>query len=141
MVDISLPSTIQDLEYGAFISTNIGRKIEINANFMIPESVDIIEAEAFAGIDARFVSVNPVWNRSFTIQSKAFSNCDSLEYFWFYGQGPESLSIAVDAFSGCNSTLTIISGFVDDDLAAYIEQYALNHGFKYLEDEKYWGDG
>lgn len=37
--------------------------------------------------------------------------------------------------------MTIISGFIEDSLAEQLEQYALDHGFQYLENEKYWGNG
>ena len=57
------------------------------------------------------------------------------------GEGPEELHIADDAFAGCNGTMTIISGFIEDSLAEQLEQYALEHGFQYLENEKYWGNG
>ena len=142
LIEITLPSTVEELQYGAFIeAVGVGQRINISIDFDIPEFVSTIDTEAFEGISATAVSVFTKWDRSLEVNSRAFANCKHLQYFWIMGDGPEELHIADDAFVGCNGTMTIISGFIEDSLAEQLEQYALEHGFQYLENEKYWGNG
>ena len=142
LIEITLPSALEELQYGAFIeAVGVGQRINISIDFDVPEFVHTIDTEAFEGISASAVSVFTATNRTLEIKSKAFANCKHLQYFWIMGEGPEELHIADDAFAGCNGTMTIISGFIEDSLAEQLEQYALEHGFQYLENEKYWGNG
>ena len=139
---ISLPSTVDEIEYGAFISTSVGTKAPYSGTIVrIPEMTKSISTETFSGAGVRYIAMNPGYEQAISIGNQAFSNCAQLEYFEIEGDYLESLEIADNAFAGCNSTLTFISGFFDSEMDRYIEQYALNHGFRYMPNEKYPGDG
>ena len=84
--------------------------------------------------------MHPDWNQHVIIGNKAFADCKQLMYFEFEGEGPESLQIADDAFDGCNNDLIFICGFYGD-VGTEVKEYALDHGFQYIENEKYGGDG
>ena len=138
---ITLPSTLESLGHGAFIATKVGEEIQLSPDFNIPEMISTIENGAFEGISARIACVSTNWNRPVQIGNRAFADCKKLKYFIFEGEEPESLNIAGDAFDGCNSDLIFMSGFINTSLNEKVKQYALDHGFQYIEDEQFWGNG
>ena len=103
--------------------------------------ISTIDASAFEGINARIACISTRWNRPVQIGSRSFADCKNLRYFIFEGEEPENLTIAGDAFDGCSSDLIFMSGFINDSLNEKVKQYALDHGFQYIEDEKFWGNG
>ena len=61
----------------------------------LPESLSIIEEEAFSGITAQFIFVP---SSCVEIHSRAFANCSNLQRIYLSGA---TESIALDAFEGC----------------------------------------
>ena len=132
----SLPATVTEIGYGAFIGTDIGQHASFNADFKIPSMITNIEEEAFMGINATHILLKPQNGNKVVIGKNAFANCSQLCYFeynnGYYAAEPE---IDPDAFNGCSS-LTLIGRYNEE-----LEQYAQDHGFEYMENEFYGGDG
>ena len=61
---------------------------------IIPESLNVIEAEAFMGIDAEAIIIP---NGCGSIGNKAFADCNSLIFVSI----PEETRVAENAFDGC----------------------------------------
>lgn len=133
----SLPATITEIGYGAFINTAIGQYVDFDADFEIPTMITSIEEEAFTGITATHVLLKPQSDNKIEIGKKAFANCPNLRYFELndYGSGTK-LEIDPDAFYGC-SNLTLV-GELNDDLKKFAQD---NNTLSYMENEHYWGDG
>ncbi len=88
------------------------------ADFVFPEGITTIEAEAFVGIDAEVIVI-PNTDNQITIGSKAFVNCYNLRQIYV----PSNVtSIAEDAFD--DRTAIIIFG---DRFSTPAEQYAKAH--------------
>ena len=133
---LSLPSTVEELGRCAFYGTPYGQTINLEPDFEIPINTGVIEAYAFYNISATHVRMETWQLSSCTIGNKAFGSCHSLRYFQVDSWGANiNYTIADKAFDGCTQ-LTFI-GTENEQL----KQYALDHGFNYLENEAIWGNG
>lgn len=133
----SLPDTVETLGTGVFIDASFGETTELTPDFILPQGTDYIGEEAFCGIAATHVLVTS-WNaEAFRIDDYAFGNCEPLRYFQVDVWGPDMRWIIADhAFDGCSTELVFI-GIENDAL----KQFAVSHGFTYLENEMIGGNG
>ena len=132
-----LPASLETLGYYAFGLTGIGELLlHVSDDFVVPDNIQIIEEEAFAGINAiciRFIG-------SISIKSKAFADCRQLKYIAFTNfSGEDSdTDIADDAFDGCDG---LIFFGTNSYLENGVEQYAIDHGIQYMRIEGEFGNG
>ena len=91
-----------------------------SADFILPDSLTTIEAEAFEGGAFRYVQLP---EGAIMIGSRAFADCPSLAYIYI---PEETGTIAVDAFSGV-SGLTILGRS-----GSYAEFYAQRNGIAFV---------
>ena len=130
-----LPSSVAALGMGVFDETKVGTAI--TPSFLIPDSAMNVEAEAFRNISAAYVLVP---DSTAVIGSKAFADCGNLQYVFFDGWDID-VEIADDAFEGCGR-LTLIGGDPSNEYHQNpLQTYAEAHGFDFLPNEQFYGNG
>lgn len=123
---IKLPAGITDTGYGAFCCNPLPYD---NPDFILPNGVTTIEAEAFYGASPRFVWLP---ENTETIGASAFASCSGLQYVYIpYG----CESIAADAFPE-GTTILGLSGYGEETTAA---KYAKDNGYAFIELEDLFG--
>lgn len=132
-----LPASLQWLDDCAFAQTDAGELLmHISPDFVLPQYLKTVEAEAFAGINATCIHINS----QMTIESKAFANCKQLRYVLFTENGGYGyqLNLADDAFEGCENLIIFATPGYSNSA---IEQFAIEHGYQYFEIEGLYGNG
>ncbi len=133
----SLPSTVTEIGYCAFVNTpEFGVNESVGASFSIPLNTGRIEENAFYAINASSVRMQVYNLDNCVIEDYAFGNCTDLRYFLIDSWGENvNYTIADHAFDGCTN-LTFIG-----EENEYLREYAEDHGFVYMENEAVWGNG
>ncbi len=117
---IALPASVTDAGYGAFCMNPL--KCE-TPDFVMPSGLTTIEEQAFSGTTPRFVWLPEGVE---TISASAFAGCQTPLYVYVpYG----CKSIAQKAFPEG----TVILGYGGYDEPTYIEQYAEDNGYTFLD--------
>ena len=123
---ITLPASVAMVEYGAFWGNPLPHD---TPDVVTPADLTVIEAEAFNGIDARFVWLS---DRVESIGDSAFANCPNLQYVYIpYGCD----SIGTNAFPE-GTILLGINGYSSN---CYANDYADENGLTFISYENPFG--
>ena len=112
----------------------VGRKDGIQPTLTLPAGT--VEEEAFTGMPATFAAFTG--SGTITIGEYAFAECSKLRYV-MVTEPQTHVEIAENAFDGCDSDLVFIG--ITEDGVSEMEDYAIEHGFGYMENEQYLGNG
>ena len=126
---IKLPAGITDTGYGAFCCNPLPHD---DPDFILPNGVTTIEAEAFYGTSPRFIWLP---ENTETIGNSAFATCSNLQYVYIpYG----CETIAAHAFPE-GTTILGLSGYGEETVAG---KYAKDNGHDFIElEDLYGGNG